>query len=173
MPFYEYQCTQCEHHLEVLQKITDKPLRKCPACGKSALKKLMSAPVFRLKGSGWYETDFKSDSEAKRNLVGADADDVKLADSSGTDKADGSKDESAKTTPDKADAAKPDKAVAHGGDGGQKTPNKVSADKPGARKSSGNGKAAATYAATKKSPAAGKPRAAAPRKSQSSAKRAR
>ena len=70
MPFYEYQCESCGHHLEALQKITDKPLKKCPECGKPRLKRLMSAPVFRLKGSGWYETDFKSDGEAKRNLAG-------------------------------------------------------------------------------------------------------
>lgn len=69
MPFYEYQCGSCGHYLEAMQKITDAPLRKCPDCGKLALKKLLSAPVFRLKGSGWYETDFKSDKEAKRNLV--------------------------------------------------------------------------------------------------------
>ena len=61
MPFYEYECPHCRYHDEVLQKITDKPLTKCPSCGKKGLKKLMSAPLFRLKGSGWYETDFKSD----------------------------------------------------------------------------------------------------------------
>lgn len=70
MPFYEYQCAQCEHHLEVMQRISDAPLRKCPSCGKNGLKKLISAPVFRLKGSGWYETDFKSDKDNKRNLHG-------------------------------------------------------------------------------------------------------
>ncbi|MGD9598965.1 MAG: FmdB family zinc ribbon protein [Steroidobacteraceae bacterium] len=69
MPFYEYQCGSCGHHLEAMQKITDAPLRKCPACGRSTLKKLLSAPVFRLKGSGWYETDFKTDKESKKNLV--------------------------------------------------------------------------------------------------------
>jgi len=69
MPFYEYQCSSCGHLLEAMQKITDAPLRKCPECGRSTLKKLLSAPVFRLKGSGWYETDFKSDKEQKRNLV--------------------------------------------------------------------------------------------------------
>jgi len=69
MPFYEYQCSNCGHVLESMQKITDAPLRKCPECGKTTLKKLLSAPVFRLKGSGWYETDFKSDKEQKRNLV--------------------------------------------------------------------------------------------------------
>lgn len=72
MPFYEYQCSSCGHHLEALQKISDPPLRKCPDCSKSTLKRLMSAPVFRLKGSGWYETDFKSDKENKRNLADRD-----------------------------------------------------------------------------------------------------
>src|SRR6478752_3616911 len=69
MPFYEYQCQACGAQVEVLQKISDAPLKKCPECGKSRLTKLISAPVFRLKGGGWYETDFKSDKENKRNLV--------------------------------------------------------------------------------------------------------
>ena len=69
MPIYEYQCDKCGHHLEALQKIADKPLRECPECGKHSLKRLMSAPLFRLAGSGWYETDFKSDKEQKRNLA--------------------------------------------------------------------------------------------------------
>ncbi len=68
MPFYEYQCTKCGHEEEVLQKISDKPLKKCPACGKSAMKKKVSAAAFRLKGSGWYETDFKSGN--KKNVAG-------------------------------------------------------------------------------------------------------
>ena len=68
MPFYEYQCTKCGHEEEVLQKISDKPLRKCAACGKSTMKKKVSAAAFRLKGSGWYETDFKSGS--KKNVAG-------------------------------------------------------------------------------------------------------
>ena len=72
MPFYEYECPSCHRQTEVMQKISDKPLKKCPACGKSGLRKLVSAPVFRLKGSGWYETDFKSDKEGKRNLAGGD-----------------------------------------------------------------------------------------------------
>ena len=73
MPFYEYQCEACGHHHEAMQKMSDAPLRKCPNCGKARLKRLISAPVFRLKGKGWYETDFKSDKEAKRNLHGEDA----------------------------------------------------------------------------------------------------
>ncbi len=68
MPFYEYQCTKCGHEEEVLQKVSDKPLKKCPACGKSAMQKKVSAAAFRLKGSGWYETDFKSGN--KRNVAG-------------------------------------------------------------------------------------------------------
>ena len=70
MPFYEYECARCGQQTEAMQKVSDPPLRKCPACGKSALRKLMSAPVFRLKGSGWYETDFKTDQDQKRNLAG-------------------------------------------------------------------------------------------------------
>ncbi len=69
MPFYEYQCNNCGHSLEAMQKVSDPPLKKCPHCGKSQLQKLMSAPVFRLKGGGWYETDFKSDQDNKRNLA--------------------------------------------------------------------------------------------------------
>jgi putative FmdB family regulatory protein len=69
MPFYEYECQSCKFYTEVMQKISDPPLIKCPSCGKRSLQKLVSAPVFRLKGSGWYETDFKSDKEGKRNLA--------------------------------------------------------------------------------------------------------
>jgi len=69
MPFYEYQCKSCGHELEAMQKVNDSPLRKCPECGKSTLQRLMSAPVFRLKGGGWYETDFKTDKDGKRNLA--------------------------------------------------------------------------------------------------------
>jgi len=67
MPFYEYQCSKCGHEEEVLQKISDKPLKKCAACGKSTMKKKVSAAAFRLKGGGWYETDFKSGN--KKNVV--------------------------------------------------------------------------------------------------------
>jgi putative FmdB family regulatory protein len=69
MPIYEYRCAACGHELEALQRITEAPLKQCPECKKSRLKRLISAPSFRLKGGGWYETDFKSDKEKKRNLV--------------------------------------------------------------------------------------------------------
>jgi|SRR5690348_7480567 putative FmdB family regulatory protein len=69
MPIYEYRCAACGHYLDALQKMSDAPLRKCPECGKSKLQRLVSAPQFRLKGTGWYETDFKGDKDTKRNLV--------------------------------------------------------------------------------------------------------
>jgi len=70
MPIYEYQCGACGHTLETLQKISEPPLTTCPACGAEALKKLISAAAFRLKGGGWYETDFKTGS--KKNVVQSD-----------------------------------------------------------------------------------------------------
>ncbi len=72
MPIYEYQCEACGHRLEKLQKIADDPLKDCPACEKPDLKKLVSAAAFRLKGGGWYETDFKTGSK-KNVLHGADS----------------------------------------------------------------------------------------------------
>ena len=68
MPIYEYQCQDCDKQLEALQKISDAPLLDCPQCGKPALKKKVSAAAFRLKGGGWYETDFKTGN--KKNLAG-------------------------------------------------------------------------------------------------------
>ena len=68
MPIYEYRCQACGHELEALQKMSDDPLMDCPACGKAELSKLISAAGFRLKGGGWYETDFKSGK--KKNLAG-------------------------------------------------------------------------------------------------------
>ena len=73
MPIYEYECESCGHQLEALQKMSDTPLTECPACGRPALKKLLSAAAFRLKGSGWYETDFKSG--GKKNLADSGAGD--------------------------------------------------------------------------------------------------
>ncbi|MEO0575599.1 MAG: zinc ribbon domain-containing protein [Pseudomonadota bacterium] len=69
MPIYEYACTACGHRLDALQKIADAPLTQCPACNQPTLKKQLSAPSFRLKGQGWYETDFKKDGDKKRNLA--------------------------------------------------------------------------------------------------------
>ena len=68
MPIYAYACRKCDHTLDALQKIADEPLVDCPECGETALKRLITAPRFRLKGQGWYETDFKKDNQ--RNLAG-------------------------------------------------------------------------------------------------------
>lgn len=86
MPIYEYQCQACHEELEALRKISDEPLVDCPACGKPALKKKVSAAAFRLKGGGWYETDFKTGN--KKNLAGGDS----AKDASGDNKASGSGD---------------------------------------------------------------------------------
>lgn len=66
MPIYEYSCKACGHQMEAIQKMSDAALVDCPACGKSELQKLISASGFRLKGGGWYETDFKTGS--KKNV---------------------------------------------------------------------------------------------------------
>lgn len=60
MPTYEYRCEDCGHEWEEDQRITDKPRRDCPRCGRAAAKRLISATTFILKGSGWYETDYKN-----------------------------------------------------------------------------------------------------------------
>lgn len=77
MPIYEYGCKNCGHTLDALQKMSDDPLVDCPACGAPALKRMISAPRFRLKGDGWYETDFKQDNQ--RNLAKSDNDSGKKA----------------------------------------------------------------------------------------------
>ncbi|MDE0841632.1 MAG: zinc ribbon domain-containing protein [Porticoccaceae bacterium] len=68
MPIYEYRCAACGHQLEALQKMSDDPLCQCPSCSGDELKKQISAVGFRLSGSGWYETDFKS--KGQRNISG-------------------------------------------------------------------------------------------------------
>jgi putative FmdB family regulatory protein len=107
MPFYEYECQACKYYTEVMQKISDKPLVKCPSCGKRALKKLVSAPVFRLKGAGWYETDFKTDKENKRNLSGPDKDEAKAE-----SKAEAKDDKAGKDGKDAKDTKEPAKETA-------------------------------------------------------------
>ena len=71
MPIYEYQCTGCGHGLEALQRMSDEPLTLCPECGEQTLKKQVSAASFRLKGGGWYETDFKTGK--KKQLADSDS----------------------------------------------------------------------------------------------------
>ena len=145
MPIYEYRCGACGHHLEALQKMSDAPLRKCPDCGKSQLRRLMSAPQFRLKGEGWYETDFKNKNETKRNLVGADsaAGDAKSgATADAAPKPDAAKPDGAK----EGAAAKTDGADAGSADAGSAKP-KVDPVKTGARAKKSAAKPRATRSA--------------------------
>jgi putative FmdB family regulatory protein len=92
MPIYEYKCAACQHELESLQKFSDAPLVTCPACGEDALTKLVSAAGFQLKGSGWYQTDFK----------GSGAKPAAKADAAKSDSKDAGTAESAKATDGKA-----------------------------------------------------------------------
>ncbi len=95
MPFYEYQCNACEHRLEVLQKISDEPLCYCPECGEASLKKLISRSAFRLKGDGWYETDFKNSGTKDANAKNGSDKKVNGTDSKDADKSATSKTASA------------------------------------------------------------------------------
>jgi len=122
MPIYEYQCDRCEHKLQILQKISEEPLKECPECNETALKKLISAASFRLKGGGWYETDFKTGD--KKQLAESD--------SVSTDKvADDSLEPKAKNKPD-ADSTK-SKNVETSSSKSEKKPSPSSSSKAGKR----------------------------------------
>ena len=114
MPIFEYICDNCGHEFETLQKVSEAPLKKCEACGAKKLRKKISAAGFRLSGSGWYETDFKSGK--KKNVSssddksGGDSSSVSSKDSSGST---GKKESS--STPEKA-TKKPNKTSKTGGD---------------------------------------------------------
>ena len=147
MPFYEYQCKNCGHELEAMQKVSDTPLKKCPHCGKAQLQRLMSAPVFRLKGSGWYETDFKDDKDKKRNLAERpDAVDTPKDSEAKSDVKTDAKIDDKAVKPDKSSAEPPTKPKEPGDKAEKKTP---PTDKPAnkktnfARKSRGTAKPAA------------------------------
>lgn len=70
MPIYEFECADCGHRFDRLQKVSDPDPAACPTCAAQAVRRRLSAPSFRLAGSGWYETDFKKDGDKKRNLAG-------------------------------------------------------------------------------------------------------
>ena len=121
MPIYEYQCEKCGHQFDALQKISEKPLKKCPVCGNNSLTKLISAAGFRLKGGGWYETDFKSGN--KKNLAKSEGSDGSSDSSSKSSS--GGADSGSSTKSDKA--SKGDKSGSSGKSGsksgGKKTSN--------------------------------------------------
>ena len=107
MPIYEYQCQACSHQFEIMQKISDPVMQKCPDCGKRKLRKLVSAVAFRLKGGGWYETDFKK-GDKKKNLLSDSDDKPSKSASDGADKAEKKSADGAKSDGQKG--AKTDKA---------------------------------------------------------------
>ena len=106
MPIYEYACKKCDHTLDALQKMSDAPLVECPECGEPQLRRLISAPRFRLKGQGWYETDFKKDKQ--RNLLSSDGEPSKekASDKAGTADAAGKDSGKAAESPKPATEAK-------------------------------------------------------------------
>ena len=138
MPLYEYQCEACGAHHEAMRKMSDPPLRKCPACGRPRLKRLLSAPVFRLKGGGWYETDFKTDKDGRRNLAGEEA----KADTPAADKAAGD------------GAVKPAVASEKAGDAAQAKPEAKAESKPEPKRESQPDAAGGSKAAGGSTPAA-------------------
>jgi putative FmdB family regulatory protein len=99
VPIYEYACKKCDHTLDALEKMSDDPLVDCPECGEPALKRLISAPRFRLKGEGWYETDFKKDNQ--RNVLKSDTEPAK------SDKSDGKSEKSETKKTEKKTESKP------------------------------------------------------------------
>lgn len=116
MPIYEYRCASCGAELEKLQKISDPPLLECPECGRDALVKLISASSFRLKGSGWYETDFKTGNK-KNGAAEAPSEGAGNADTAGA--------ATTATTPESADKG----SKTAGKDLGQDSPSKDSKGK--------------------------------------------
>jgi putative FmdB family regulatory protein len=103
MPIYAFRCQACGHAFDRLQKLSDPDPRECPECGAEAVKRQVTAPAFRLAGSGWYETDFKSDKDRKRNLAGEEP--PKKKEESAGDKAAQSGESAAKAA--SGDASKP------------------------------------------------------------------
>lgn len=86
MPIYEFECPDCGHVFDRLQKLSDADPRDCPQCGKVRVHRRLTAPAFRLAGTGWYETDFKKDGDKKHNL--ASRDDAPKAESKAAEKTD-------------------------------------------------------------------------------------
>ncbi len=125
MPIYEYRCDACGHYLDALQKIADAPLRDCPSCGASALRRLVSAPNFRLKGSGWYETDFKSDKETRRNLVDHSDESSKAKDKGESKTRDGEPNESAGSRKTESSSMQKSSGKSGAGTGSKSSPRSV------------------------------------------------
>ena len=133
MPIYEYVCDPCGHHLEALQKISEAPLIYCPECGEATLRKKVSAAAFRLKGTGWYETDFKDSGKEKDKKKEA-----------GKDRSDGSAEQkSAKETASSSGDTKSDSKTdtsSDGKTGNGKSDTKLATDSGGSESTGGSSK---------------------------------
>jgi putative FmdB family regulatory protein len=105
MPIYEFQCDRCGHVFDRLQKLSDPDPDSCPDCGEPAIRRRLTAPAFRLSGSGWYETDFKKDGDRKRNLT--QSGDSASADSKSESKPESKPESRPAASGDTASAAKP------------------------------------------------------------------
>jgi putative FmdB family regulatory protein len=121
MPIYPYVCTACGHEFDALQKISEAPLTDCPACGESGLRKRLTAPSFKLKGTGWYETDFKN-SKAKK---------AKDKDGDGKDDKAGKSDRSKEAGGKDATGTSPAESKSESGDGPAGAKSKASAASAG------------------------------------------
>ena len=107
MPIYEFKCSACDHVFERLQKLSDSDPTDCPECGAAQVRRQLTAPAFRLAGSGWYETDFKKDSDKKSNLATRDVAPKSDSSSPESAKSDSGKSGSPKSETPKAETAKP------------------------------------------------------------------
>lgn len=107
MPIYEFECLSCGHRFDRLQRLADADPTDCPTCGAPQVKRAITAASFRLKGGGWYETDFKSDKDKKRNLVEASS-----SSGGGESASTGASSDSAKSEAPKTEAPKVDKPAA-------------------------------------------------------------
>ncbi len=138
MPIYEYRCQDCGHYTDVLQKLSEDPLKLCPECqAPEGLRRLISAPAFRLKGGGWYETDFKSDKEKRRNLADGGA----RAESGGESSSGGGESSSGGEAASANGASKSSEGGSKSGDGGSKSGDGGSkSNEGGSRHSEGSGR---------------------------------
>ncbi len=91
MPIYEYQCTNCHHQFDLMQKISDEPIKQCPECHKNTVTKLISAAGFQLKGTGWYASDFKNKGTTASSTDNATKKEDKTTSVSSTSSAEGDK----------------------------------------------------------------------------------
>lgn len=113
MPIYEYQCRECGHRFEAIQKFSDAPITQCPECQQEAVSKLVSASAFRLRGTGWYETDFKTGNrrhgtqDADSKAADSKSGDSKSGDSKSGDSKSGSKSSTESSTGSGSKSSKP------------------------------------------------------------------